>query len=225
MEWVLFIQKQKKHNFSVNLKCYLLRSGFFSIYEEDFEDKRRMVNSSNSIDSSDNETKLSLNNNPKYYKDFQLNTIYYIDFIKMSPFYISDRLGSIKWQIENDFKTILDFKCQKASCNYNGRKFEVFFTEDIPLNDGPWKLSGLPGLILQVYSDDDVASFEINVEKIEIKNDVVKLENPFVTKKLLTFDEFKAIYQKKYEESQHKIIDNHGSTRPMAKGFKEYFVE
>ncbi|MFN3639946.1 MAG: GLPGLI family protein [Flavobacterium sp.] len=222
--YVMF-QNQKKHNINVNLKCYLFGNGFYSLYEEDFENKKGKAKTSNSIESSDNETKLSLNSNPVYFKDFQLKSIYYIDMIKLDPFYIHDKLGSIKWNIENETKTILNFKCQKASCIYNGRKFEVFFTEDIPINDGPWKLTGLPGLILQVYSDDNVASFKITVEKIEIKNDVVKLENPFVTKKLLTFDEFKAIYQKKYDESQHKIIDNHGSTRPMAKGFKEYFVE
>lgn len=35
-----------------------------------------------------------------------------------------------------------------ATTIFRGRKWTVYFTEDIPLPLGPWKLGALPGLIL-----------------------------------------------------------------------------
>ncbi|QKG80143.1 GLPGLI family protein [Tenuifilum thalassicum] len=58
-------------------------------------------------------------------------------------------MGKISWKIEHDTKIIGRFKCQKATCTFRGREYSVWFTPDIPVSFGPWKLSGLPGLILE----------------------------------------------------------------------------
>ena len=46
-------------------------------------------------------------------------------------------------------KTILGYECTMATCEYRGRKWTAWFAVDVPIQDGPWKLSGLPGLILE----------------------------------------------------------------------------
>lgn len=55
------------------------------------------------------------------------------------------------WQITDSVKQILDYTCQKAVCDFRGRHWAVWFTPDIPISNGPWKFSGLPGLILEAY--------------------------------------------------------------------------
>ncbi len=55
------------------------------------------------------------------------------------------------WQILDSTKNVLGFECIKATTNYRGRTWIAWFTPEIAVQDGPWKLCGLPGLILEAY--------------------------------------------------------------------------
>ena len=46
---------------------------------------------------------------------------------------------------------ILGYPCALAVATYKGRTWYAWYTEDISLDAGPWKLGGLPGLILRAY--------------------------------------------------------------------------
>ena len=69
------------------------------------------------------------------------------------------------------YKEIGDFKCFKASCNFRGRDYTAWFTLEIPLPYGPWKLQGLPGLILEAYDTDKEIYFYF--KSIEYPSDKV----------------------------------------------------
>lgn len=69
------------------------------------------------------------------------------------------------WHITSESKTIAGYKCQKASTEFRGRTWIAWFTLDIPASDGPWKLCGLPGLILEATDAENQYEFsciEIN---------------------------------------------------------------
>ena len=51
------------------------------------------------------------------------------------------------------------YSCKTAMCQLHGRKWTVHYTEDIPTTAGPWKLCGLPGLIVEAVSDDGIHRF------------------------------------------------------------------
>lgn len=69
-----------------------------------------------------------------------------------------------RWIVENEFQNILNYPCRKAVATYRGRTWNVWFTEEIPVQDGPWKLSGLPGAVL--YAHDATGSYVIECKEI-----------------------------------------------------------
>ena len=57
--------------------------------------------------------------------------------------------GNLSWKIENEEKKqYLGYNCIKATADFRGRKYLVWFTPEISNNSFPWKLKGLPGVIL-----------------------------------------------------------------------------
>ncbi len=63
--------------------------------------------------------------------------------------------GEPGWQIGDSTKTVLGYECIKATTDFHGRQWTAWFAPEIPLHDGPWKLQGLPGLILEAYEEKD----------------------------------------------------------------------
>lgn len=57
------------------------------------------------------------------------------------------------WKISKKTKEILGYKVYLAYTRYAGRNYEAYFTPEIPIQDGPYKFFGLPGLILEIYDE------------------------------------------------------------------------
>lgn len=69
-------------------------------------------------------------------------------------------LESQDWQIQEDTLNIGGYMCQNATCTFKGRNYIAWFTSEIPFQEGPWKLYGLPGLILSAYDEAKEVVFE-----------------------------------------------------------------
>lgn len=54
-----------------------------------------------------------------------------------------------QWTLSEDTATILSYVCRKAVCRFKGRNWTAWFASEVPASEGPWKLFGLPGLILK----------------------------------------------------------------------------
>lgn len=70
-------------------------------------------------------------------------------------------MADLVWEIGDSIKNILGYECLNAFADYHGRKWHAWFAPDIPVQDGPWQLCGLPGLIMEAETCDGLFKFEI----------------------------------------------------------------
>ena len=77
----------------------------------------------------------------------------------MEEMYYEEPMPAIDWQMTEGDTVIAEYSCQKAVGTFRGRTWTAWFSMDIPVSDGPWKLCGLPGLILKASEADGYFSF------------------------------------------------------------------
>jgi GLPGLI family protein len=87
-------------------------------------------------------------------------------------------IAAIKWKISKETKLIAGYTCQKATGYCKGRNFTAWFCPDIPFRFGPWKLSGLPGLIMEAVDDTNELSFTFNRIENEPDGSFIQLPEP-----------------------------------------------
>jgi len=87
----------------------------------------------------------------------------------METYLINDAMPAIDWKISSDTATYGGLHCQKAVGHFKGRDYTAWFCPDMPLHVGPWKLNGLPGVIVEAYdAKKDVQFMFDGVEKVVI---------------------------------------------------------
>ncbi|KEY18128.1 GLPGLI family protein [Kaistella antarctica] len=69
------------------------------------------------------------------------------------------------WKILPETVKIGDYKTQKAETQFGGRTWYAWFTSEVPFQDGPYKFSGLPGLIVKVEDSKGDYSFDLKESK------------------------------------------------------------
>ena len=148
------------------------------------------------------------------YKDNKLKKISVIDYISVHYFFYEESMTPQNWTIKDDTITIAGYPCQKAICDYRGRSFEAWFTSEIPINEGPWKFYGLPGLIVKLHDTKRHYEFElIGFKKTDEKIDIQPLSTktikrtPTSTSTIkLTKIERKEFLRTKFGERGHLIM-------------------
>ena len=92
-------------------------------------------------------------------KNSEERVIYLKLFINDINYLVKNDQLDFDWDLEDEYRTIHHFKCQKATTHYKNNKITAWFTEEIPIGYGPHIWTGLPGLILEVYDEKFVNHF------------------------------------------------------------------
>jgi len=97
-------------------------------------------------------------------KDFKNGTKTFATRIARDQYsYDEDR--PMEWKILPETAKIGDYKTQKAETKFAGRTWFAWFTTEVPFQDGPYKFSGLPGLIVKVEDSKGDYSFDLKETK------------------------------------------------------------
>lgn len=83
-------------------------------------------------------------------------------------FLYEEEMPQYDWQLADNDTLLLGYKCFEAKTEYRGRVWRVFYTPELAVSDGPWKLCGLPGLIM--YAEDEQGQFRY--ECIALENNI-----------------------------------------------------
>lgn len=113
----------------------------------------------------------------KFYPDMKIQYVERISsgFTPLNIGYNDDT--KLNWKISNEKAKIGSYNTQKATTEFGGRTWNAWFTPDIPLQDGPYKFHGLPGLIVKIEDDGKNYSWELKGnKKVENFNEVTYLE-------------------------------------------------
>lgn len=136
----------------------------------------------------------------KVYFDFRTKKIQEIKYIK-EEFVVQDTLNLPNWNILDEIKTINNHQCTKATTTFKGRKYEVWFTSDYPTKFGPWKLNGLPGLIIVAKDEKN----EVFFEAIEISMINDGIDKPNTSNKVITTSEYFLEIQKNQKNIEERL--------------------
>lgn len=94
--------------------------------------------------------------------------------------YYTEPLPEIEWTIaEDSTANVLGYECMMAESDYHGRHWKVWFTPEIPMPFGPWKLHGLPGLILKAESNGGFAFTATGLERTDREITPMYMQNDY----------------------------------------------
>ena len=60
---------------------------------------------------------------------------------------------SLAWTLTADTLNINGYRCSRAEVTFRGVRWTAWYTEEVPSSVGPWRLRGLPGLIVKATGD------------------------------------------------------------------------
>lgn len=128
-------------------------------------------------------------------KENNAASIYLIDQIAKDIYRVEEN-EKMKWQIFQEKEKIGTYTAQKATTTWGGRNWTAWFSTDLPFHDGPYKFSGLPGLIVKI--EDESKSHKIiliGTENIALENEAAVPELPGRRRIDVNEEQYKKIFK------------------------------
>ncbi|NJL13285.1 MAG: GLPGLI family protein [Microscillaceae bacterium] len=140
-----------------------------------------------------------------YFKDYSSHSVIFNELINGRKLvHIKESYPLFDWKLlPNRDTIILGYPCQRAVAEFRGRTYVACFSPTLYPFGGPWKFEGLPGLILQVQSEDNY--FIINPVKITLNANIDTIENPHAGKETLSWEAYVEATKADLQQSLKKM--------------------
>jgi GLPGLI family protein len=134
-------------------------------------------------------------------------------------FRFTESIPPQNWDILEDTLTVLGHLCQKAITDFRGRSYTAWFTMELPVNEGPWKLYGLPGLILKAEDGEKLFCFQA-IGLQDLSNTLIEIDRELklfdrgrhlsIIKKIIggNFKQWQAFRQAEFKKITVSFLDS-----------------
>lgn len=131
------------------------------------------------------------------FKNFPSGKLTHTEKICMDWFRYEEDMPMLEWEMTDSIVSVLGYQCHSAKCRFRGKEWTAFYAEDIPISEGPWKLHGLPGLIMKASDENGYYDFEC----IGIKSNA---DRPITMYKV----PYNKVNRKEYYDTKHRYEIN-----------------
>ncbi|OCA76353.1 hypothetical protein BBI01_06570 [Chryseobacterium artocarpi] len=107
------------------------------------------------------------------------------------------------WKLIDETKVINSISCKKAEVHYKGRDWTAWYSMEIPFPYGPYKFSGLPGLIVKIT--DKTGDYDFELVK-SVSSD--KLKGKIITVNARHYQNAKLVTKKELTQATKNYRDN-----------------
>ncbi len=145
--------------------------------------------------------------------------------------YVAEKKPTINWLLQKETKKIGQFNTHKATANFRGRLYTAWYTLEVPLPYGPWKLQGLPGLILEAYDEKKEMYLYFKSLEYPTKNKTAIQQVKRTTEDVkgwLTIKDFETTLRNSLTKAYNGMVlraEKNGSDKPEKPVFKEIYIE
>lgn len=113
------------------------------------------------------------------------------DDIQGKMYLLQDDFVEFKWKILNETKTVNNILLNKASTNFRGRNYIIWYDKKVSTYYGPWKFNNVPGLVYEI--SDETKSFKWELVSYKVSKN--EINNPFLnsTEKFWNYKDYPKI--------------------------------
>lgn len=109
-----------------------------------------------------------------------------------------EKLEFPRWELTEETDSLMGMACRKAECDFRGRHWTAWFTDEIALSEGPWKLGGLPGLILK--ATDSEGHYRFTANGIELNRTPQPITLRLKNYELVSRKQYRKVHDRYYDD-------------------------
>ncbi|MFS4471174.1 GLPGLI family protein [Chryseobacterium sp. T20] len=118
------------------------------------------------------------------------------------------------WSLVDETKVINTIICKKAEVTFKGRNWIAWYSPEIPLPYGPYKFSGLPGLIVKITDDKGDFDFELvkSISASKLKGKLITIKKSRYTEAIETTQQKLKQAVRNNEANAAAVLASYGTT-------------
>lgn len=144
-----------------------------------------------------------------YYVESAEQVLKQLNNLAGQRYLINEAYPVIDWELTDATKIIGGYTAQQATGTFKGRDYTVWFTTEVPFQAGPWKLLGLPGLVLEAVDSRDEVRFQYaGFETLSAGEATVSLPENAVETTRKAFDKLVEAFEKNPQAAMNAKVSS-----------------